>query len=111
MHVVDYRSTEIFLRSTEVSILKYNKIFIIKKIFNELFFYLEHNFIYRIMNYIIAGMVHAGIDPSHVNNFLSACYVPPIDPNTIKKRRKRNVCILKTTELQSHVLFCTSHSM
>ena len=40
------------------------------------------------MNYIVAGMVHAGVNPSHVVNFLSACYISPIDPNTIKKKEK-----------------------
>ena len=55
------------------------------------------------MNYIIAGTVHAVMDPSHVVSFLSACYIPPIDPNTIKKR-KRNLCILKRWASES----CTS---
>ena len=41
------------------------------------------------MNYIIAGMVHIGMDPSHVVSFLSACYIPLIDPYTIKKKEKK----------------------
>ena len=40
------------------------------------------------MNYIIAGMVHAGMDPSHVVSFLSACYIPTIDSFAIKKIEK-----------------------
>ena len=47
------------------------------------------------MNYIIAGMVHIGMDPSHVVSFLSACYIPLIDPYTIKKKEKEICASLK----------------
>ena len=47
------------------------------------------------MNYIIAGMVHAGMDPSHVVSFLRACYLPPIDPNAIEKKEKEMCASLK----------------
>lgn len=33
-------------------------------------------------------MVHSGMGPSHVVNFLSACNIPPIDPSTIRKKEK-----------------------
>mgnify|MGYP003685393293 CR=1 FL=1 len=56
------------------------------------------------MNYIVAGMVHAGVNPSHVVNFLSACYISPIDPNTIKK--KRNLCILK--KMGFRIMYCSA---
>ena len=47
------------------------------------------------MNYIIAGMIHAGIDLSHVVSFLSTCYIPPIDPSAIKKKEKEMCASLK----------------
>ena len=52
------------------------------------------------MNYIIAGTVHAVMDPSNVVSFLSACYIPPIDPNTIKKKE---ICASLKDGLQSRV--------
>ena len=58
------------------------------------------------MNYIIAGMVHAGMDPSHVVSFLRACYIPPIDPNAIKEKRKRNLCILK--KMGFRIVYCSA---
>ena len=42
------------------------------------------------MNYIMIGMVHARMDSSHVVSFLSACYIPPIDPKTCTRREKEN---------------------
>ena len=60
------------------------------------------------MNYIIAGTVHAVMDPSHVVSFLSAFYIPPIDPNTIKK--KKEICASLKDGLQSRVLLCTTGS-
>ena len=57
------------------------------------------------MNYIIAGMIHAGIDLSHVVSFLSTCYIPPVGPNTFKK--KKEICASLKDGLQSRVLLCT----
>ena len=33
-------------------------------------------------------MVHAGMGPTHVVNFLSTCNIPPPDPKTLRKREK-----------------------
>ena len=33
-------------------------------------------------------MVHSGMGPSHVINFLSACNIPPPDPSTLRKKEK-----------------------
>ena len=60
------------------------------------------------MNYIIAGMIHAGIDLSHVVSFLSTCYIPPVGPNTFKK--KKEICASLKDGLQSRVLLCTTGS-
>lgn len=33
-------------------------------------------------------MVHSGMGPDHVVNFLSTCNIPPPDPKTLRKREK-----------------------
>lgn len=39
------------------------------------------------MNYF-TGMIHSGMGSSHVDSFLSACNIPPINPSTIKKKEE-----------------------
>ena len=53
----------------------------------------------------IAGMVHAGMSSSRVVSFLSACYIPQIDSNTSKKKRRKEICASLKDSCQSHVLF------
>lgn len=33
-------------------------------------------------------MIHAGIGPAHVNNFLTECNIPPVSENTLRKKEK-----------------------
>ena len=33
-------------------------------------------------------MIHTGMGPTHVNNFLTECNIPPISENTLRKKEK-----------------------
>ncbi|CAC5359761.1 unnamed protein product [Mytilus coruscus] len=34
------------------------------------------------------AMINAGMGPSHVNNFLTGCNIPPVDASTLRKKQK-----------------------
>ncbi|VDI63174.1 Hypothetical predicted protein [Mytilus galloprovincialis] len=34
------------------------------------------------------SMINAGMGPSHVNNFLTGCNIPPVDASTLRKKQK-----------------------
>lgn len=38
--------------------------------------------------FISSAMIHSGMGPTHVINFLSTCNIPPIDTTTLKKKEK-----------------------
>ncbi|XP_071146651.1 uncharacterized protein [Mytilus edulis] len=43
---------------------------------------------YCINSTVAIGMTHAGMGPSHVNNFLTECNLPPISDTTLRKKEK-----------------------
>ncbi|CAC5399333.1 unnamed protein product [Mytilus coruscus] len=43
---------------------------------------------YCINSKVAIGMTHAGMGPSHVNNFLTECNLPPISDTTLRKKEK-----------------------
>ncbi|CAC5422264.1 unnamed protein product [Mytilus coruscus] len=43
---------------------------------------------YCINSKVAIGMTHAGMGPSHVNNFLTECNLPPISDTTLHKKEK-----------------------
>ncbi|XP_063438316.1 uncharacterized protein LOC134719241 isoform X1 [Mytilus trossulus] len=41
------------------------------------------------INYkVCLAMINAGMGPSHVNNFLTGCNIPPVDASTLRKKQK-----------------------
>ncbi|CAC5369686.1 unnamed protein product [Mytilus coruscus] len=36
----------------------------------------------------VDAMINAGMGPSHVNNFLTGCNIPPVDASTLRKKQK-----------------------
>ncbi|CAG2216843.1 unnamed protein product [Mytilus edulis] len=43
---------------------------------------------YCINSKVAIGMTHAGMGPSHVNNFLTECNLPPISDTTLRQKEK-----------------------
>ena len=49
----------------------------------------------------IEGMIHAGMGPTHLQNFLAECNLPSIAEKTLRKKEKELSEQIKTVALQS----------
>ncbi|CAC5366566.1 unnamed protein product [Mytilus coruscus] len=61
-------------------------------------------------------MINAGMGPSHVNNFLTGCNIPPVDASTLRKKQKELAPVIieaaeaSCKEAQREELECSGHA-